>query len=152
MTQRIHNRLPRTHRRVVYALVTVLTATGAAWLVVSYLAVAPGEPTPAPHAWSGSLLALHGIAAYAALFAFAFVGHAHVRTGWRIPALRAAGCWLLASIAVLAATGLALYYVATEAAIPVARWLHVAAGVALLVALTIHIRDGRRAARLTRAR
>jgi len=150
MTTRLHNRLPRWHRRLVYALTTVLVLTGAGWLAAVYLAAPPGEPTPAPHPWAGALLAAHGIAAYAALVAYAFVGHAHVRTGWRVPALRTAGAWLGASILLLAATGLVLYYVATEAAIPFARWTHIAAGVLLPIALVIHIRNGRRVGRVAR--
>ena len=150
MTTRLHNRLQRWHRRLVYALTTVLVLTGAGWLAAVYLAAPPGEPTPAPHPWAGALLAAHGIAAYAALVAYAFVGHAHVRTGWRVPALRTAGAWLGASIFVLFVTGLVFYYVAQEEAIPFARWTHVVAGVALPVVLAVHIRNGRRAARVAR--
>jgi len=150
MTTRLHNRLQRWHRRLVYALTTVLVLTGAGWLAAVYLAAPPGEPTPAPHPWAGALLAAHGIAAYAALVAYAFVGHAHVRTGWRAPALRTAGAWLGASIFVLFVTGLVFYYVAQEEAIPFARWTHVVAGVALPVVLAVHIRNGRRAARVAR--
>ncbi|HTQ00267.1 MAG TPA: hypothetical protein VMN56_13140 [Casimicrobiaceae bacterium] len=151
MTGRLHNRLPRWHRRLVYTLTTVLVLTGAGWLAAVYLAAPPGEPTPAPHPWAGPLLAIHGVAAYAALVAYAFVGHAHVRTGWRVPALRTAGACLGASVLVLVVTGLVFYYVAAEAAIPFARWTHVAAGVALPVVLAVHIRSGRRAANLTRS-
>jgi hypothetical protein len=150
MTTRLHNRLPNWHRRLVYALTTVLVLTGAAWLAAVYLAAPPGEPTPAPHAWAGPLLAAHGIAAYAALVAYAFVGHAHVRTGWRVPALRPVAAWLIASILLLVVTGLVFYYVAEEAAIPYARWTHVAAGVLLAIALVIHIRNGRRVGRIAR--
>ena len=91
------------------------------------------------------MLALHGIAAYAALFAFALVGHVHLRTGWRVPALRSGAAWLCATIALLALSGLGFYYVATESAIPVLRWTHVAAGVLLPGWLALHIARGRRA-------
>ncbi len=145
MRARVHNKLPRWQRSLVYALSAALVLTGLGWLVAVYVMAPAGEPTPAPHAWAGPLLALHGIAAYAALIAYAFVGHVHVRTGWREPALRPMGVALGVSIVVLAVTGLVFYYVANESAIPYARWTHVATGLVLPVVLALHIRNGRRA-------
>jgi hypothetical protein len=147
MAHRLHNRLPRWHRRIIYTLTSVMIVSGLAWLTVAYLLPAPGEPTPAPHPLAGPLLAIHGVAAYAALFAYALVGHAHMRAGWRIPALRAAAWWLLASIAILALTGLGLYYVPSETTVVILRWGHVAAGVALPCWLVLHISRGRRETR-----
>ncbi len=145
MRHRLHNSLPRWHRRTIYALTGALVISGLGWLVVAYLLAPAGEPTPAPHPLAGTMLAAHGIAAYAALFAFALVGHVHMRTGWRVPALRSGAAWLCATIAVLALTGLGFYYVATESAVPFLRWTHVAAGVLLPGGLALHIMRGRRA-------
>lgn len=150
MTARLHNRLPRWHRQLIYALTAALLLSGLGWLAAAYLAAPAGEPTPAPHPWASPLLTIHGIAAYVALIAYALVGHAHLRTGWRVPTLRSAGAWLGASILVLAVTGLVFYYVAAEGAIPFARWTHVATGMLLPIALWIHIRRGRRVARIER--
>ena len=147
MRHRLHNRLPRWHRRTIYALTAILLVTGLWWLVAVYLLAPPGEATPAPHPLAGPLLAVHGIAGYAALFACALVGHAHMRTGWRVPALRSAAFWLCASLAVLALTGLGFYYVATEGVIPFLRWTHVAAGCVLPCWLALHIVRGRRVTR-----
>lgn len=149
MRGRLHNRLPRWHRRTIYSLTTLLFVTGALWLAVVYLAAPPGEPTPAPHEWAGPLLAIHGIAAYAALIAYGLVGHAHLRTGWRAPALRSAGTWLCAMIVLLAGTGLGIYYLAAETVIPAVRWTHVAAGVLLPCWLALHIVRGHRYAART---
>jgi hypothetical protein len=147
MAHRLHNRLPRWHRNTVYTLTSLMVISGVAWLVVAYLLPAPGEPTPAPHPLAGPLLAVHGVAAYAALFAYALVGHTHIRAGWRVPVLRAAASWLLASVAVLALTGLGLYYVPSENAVEFLRWGHVAAGAGLPFCLLLHITRGRREAR-----
>lgn len=147
MNRRAHNRLARAHRWGIYAITAFLAATGAIWLGVSYLAAPPGELLPVPHPWGGSLLAVHGVAAYAALLVYALVGHTHLRAGWQRPVLRAAGGGLVAAILALALTGLALYYVPSEAAREAARWLHVAAGAAMPAALAWHIRNGRRIAR-----
>ena len=119
--------------------------SGFAWLAAVYLAAPPGEPVPAPHPLAGPLLAVHGVAAYVALIAYALVGHAHLRTGWRVPSLRAAGFWLCASILLLSLTGLGFYYVAAEEVVPWLRWSHVAAGMDLPMLLALHIVRGRRA-------
>ena len=140
----MHNRLPRWQRRSIYALTALLVASGLGWLVTAYLLAPAGATMPAPHALNGPLLAVHGIAAYAALFAYGLVGHAHVRTGWRVPSLRSAGLLLCVAIALLALTALGFYYVATESYIPYLRWTHVAAGVLLPCWLALHIVRGRR--------
>jgi hypothetical protein len=147
MRHRLHNRLPPWQRRTIYSLCGALLVTGALWLIVAYLLAPAGEPTPAPHPWAGPMLMLHGIAAYAALVAFALVGHVHMRTGWRVPALRVAAFWLCATIAFLALTGLGFYYVASESALPYLRWSHVAAGLILPCWLALHIVRGRRVTR-----
>ncbi len=144
MRHRLHNRLPRWHRLTIYALTGALGLSGIGWLIVVYLLAPAGEPTPAPHPLAGTMLAVHGIAGYAALIAFALVGHVHMRTGWRVPALRNAAFWLCATLAVLALTGLGFYYVAAEAAVPFLRWTHVAAGIILPGWLALHIARGRR--------
>ena len=144
MRHRLHNRLPRWHRLTIYALTGALGLSGIGWLVVAYLLAPAGEPTPAPHPLAGTMLALHGIAGYAALVAFALVGQVHMRTGWRVPALRNAAFWLCATLAILALTGLGFYYVAAEAAVPFLRWTHVAAGAILPGWLALHIARGRR--------
>ncbi|HEY7945035.1 MAG: OapA N-terminal domain-containing protein [Burkholderiales bacterium] len=143
MRHRLHNRLPRWHRRAIYALTLLLIVSGLGWLAVVYLLAPAGEVTPAPHPLAGPLLAAHGIAGYAALIAYALVGHGHMRTGWRMPGLRSAGFRLAAAIAVLALTGLGFYYVATESMIPFLRWTHVAAGILLPCWLALHIARGR---------
>ena len=144
MRHRLHNRLPPWHRRTIYALTVALVVSGVGWLVAAYLLAPNGEPTPAPHRFAGPLLAAHGIVAYAALIAYALVGHTHVRTGWRVPALRSAGLLLAVSIGMVALTGVGLYYVAAERLVPILRWTHVAAGLPLPGWLALHIARGRR--------
>jgi hypothetical protein len=125
-------------------LTLLLVVSGVSWLVVVYSLAPPGDPTPAPHPLAGPLLAAHGVAAYAALFAYALVGHVHMRTGWRVPALRSAGFWVVTTIAALALTGLGLYYVVAESSVALLRWTHVAAGMLLPLWLALHISRGRR--------
>jgi hypothetical protein len=147
MRHHLHNRLPRWHRRTVYALTAALILSGLAWLFVAYVLAPADEPGPAPHPLAGPLLAAHGVAAYAALLIYALVGHVHMRTGWRVYALRSAALWLGATIVLLALTGLGFYYIASEGAIPYVRWTHVAAGLLLPCWLVLHIVRGRRVSR-----
>ena len=144
MRHRPHNGLPRWLRRSLYLLTCVLLASGLAWLAVAYLLAPAGEETPAPHALAGPLLAAHGIAAYSALVVCGLVGHVHLRTGWRVGAMRVAGVVLGLLLVALALSGLGFYYVGNEAATPWLRWAHVAAGMALPGALGWHIVRGRR--------
>lgn len=141
---RLHNRIPRWHRRAIYALTCALVLSGIGWLIVAYLLAPAGEPMPAPHPWAGTLLLVHGVAAYVALLAFGLVGHVHLRTGWRVPELRSAALALCLTIAFLALTGLGFYYIAAEAALPYLRWSHVVAGAILPCWLALHIVRGRR--------
>ncbi|HVP71334.1 MAG TPA: hypothetical protein VMS45_08405 [Gemmatimonadaceae bacterium] len=147
MANRVHNGLPRWHRTTIYALTGVLFVSGVAWIVACYALAPPGDPTPAPHWLAGPLLSAHGIAAYATIGTYALVGHAHLRTGWRIPVLRSAGIALAATIVLLALTGIGFYYVASEDAVPLLRWTHAAAGALLPCWLALHIVRGRRVTR-----
>ena len=149
MRTRLHNRLPQWHRWAIYALTALLVASGLGWLAVAYVFAPAGEPRPAPHDWAGPLMTVHGVCAYAALLVYALVGQVHMRTGWQVPSLRSAAFWLSAMIVVLAITGVGLYYVSSESAVPLLRWAHVAAGLALPGWLVLHILRGRRVARRT---
>lgn len=135
---RAHNRLPRWHRRAIHALTVLLWLSGIGWLVLAYVLAPPGEETPAPHAWAGAALTVHGIAAQAALVAFALVGHAHLRAGWRAREQRPSGLGVGLALLLLAATGLGFYYSANEAALPWVRWSHAAIGAALPALVARH--------------
>ena len=139
-----HNGLPDRLRRTIYAVTALLAVTGVGWLFVVYALALPGEPTPAPHPLAGTLLMVHGIAAYAGIAVLALVGQAHLRTGWRTAALRIPGIALCLALALLIATGLGFYYSGNDELLPALRWSHVALGVLMPVALAWHIVIGRR--------
>jgi hypothetical protein len=131
MRSRPHNPLPRWHRRSVRAMSALLLLSGLAWLVLVYGLAPPGEETPAPHAYAGTALAVHGVAAQVALIVFALVGQAHLRAGWRTAEQRTTGVGVGLALSLLVLTGLGFYYSANETALPWLRWTHVAVGVAL---------------------
>jgi hypothetical protein len=142
-----HNRLPPWLRRAIYAAIAVLLSTGLAWLFVAYALAPPDVPAPAPHRWSGPLLALHGVAAHAALVLCALVGQIHLSVGWRRPEVRRRALLLVTTLLLLAVSGLGFYYAADEQLMPWFRWSHVGFGLLLPVALALHVARGRRLSR-----
>jgi len=142
-----HNRLPPWLRRGIHAVVAGLVLSGSGWLLVAYALAPAGEPTPAPHRWSGTLLAMHGTLAHAGLVLCALVGQMHLRIGWRRPEVRRRAVLLVGTLLMLAATGLGFYYAADEQLLPWLRWSHVAVGLLLPLALALHVARGRRLSR-----
>ena len=58
MRHRLHNSLPRWHRRTICTLTGALVISGLGWLVAAYLLAPAGEPTPAPHLLAGTMFVL----------------------------------------------------------------------------------------------
>jgi hypothetical protein len=83
------------------------------------------------------LLTLHGVSAYALLVAIGSLLPIHVRSGWLRRRNLVTGLLVTAVMAVLAATGLALYYGGEELQTP-ARWLHLAFGLACFIVFPAH--------------
>ncbi len=123
-----------------------LLGSGVGWLGIHYgsdLGLAPGDEL-ARIAREAVALKLHGAAAMATLIALGAMSAVHARAAWTLGRNRASGAIVLAGFALLAATGYALYYFATDEARPPLSLLHWATGVALAAALPVHIACGRR--------
>jgi hypothetical protein len=146
MRRHPRNRLPPWQRRFIYLATGALIATGAGWMIVSYLLAPAGEAVPAPHAFAPALLAIHGIAAYLSLTALGFVCGSHLRNGWRLAAQRVPGILLWTAWVLLVATGIAFYYFVDDASRPMLRNLHIGAGLLMPIVLVWHIVQGRRLA------
>ena len=90
---------------------------------------------------------VHGLAAFAALFAFGALAAAHVPQGWRLSQRlrwarqRGSGLVLCTLAATLAGTGYLLYYFAPEGIRPALGWLHSGLGVAMAVVVATHRRS-----------
>ena len=80
---------------------------------------------------------LHGLAAFAVLFAFGALAAAHIPQGWRLshrvrwPQQRAVRGGAVRPRGLLALTGYLLYYFAPDAVRPALGWLHSALGAAM---------------------
>lgn len=139
-----HFKLESWHRYALYALVTVLFASGLAWLLAHYFLRVAGEfgenIHPLEH-WSmqahGAFIVPLSVLAGGLLFQ-------HMRRAYRARRNRKSGWSMIISLVWLALTGYALYYFASETLRPywsVAHWI---IGLILPPLLWLHIRLGRR--------
>jgi hypothetical protein len=141
--QRDRLRPSRWQRQGLLAVGLLLTATGAAWLVLHTLAAGDGLPHPA-EAW---LMRLHGAGAFAALFGAGLMAGQHIPAGWhaaqrpRHASQRRSGLWLCSLLALSVVSAYALYYFAPEWLRPTLGWLHSGAGTAMLLAGAWHGRQ-----------
>lgn len=149
MTTRSVHRLVPWQRRILYGAGAALLATGIAWLVAHYGRGADSLPSPL-EPWA---MRLHGLAAFAALFAFGALAAGHIPQGWRFShrlrwaRQRGSGAALVALAAALALTGYLLYYFAPDPIRPALGWLHSGLGLAMAGLVLTH---RRRRERLTR--
>jgi hypothetical protein len=140
------HRLVAWQRQVLYGAGAVLLASGALWLALHYGRGADALPSPL-EPWT---MRLHGLAGFAALFAFGALAAAHVPQGWRFShrmrwaRQRSSGLALCVLAGTLALTGYLLYYFAPDPVRPTLGWLHSALGVAMAVLVASHRRRGDR--------
>lgn len=137
-------RLGARHRRAVYASLLVLWLSGALWLLFHYFLQHPGTFGNEPHVLEPWWLRLHGLAMMVALVTAGSVAVHHAGRAWQLGKNRLVGALLTGILLWLALTGYALYYFSsddTQAWLP---WLHWLPGLALPLAVALHVRGGRR--------
>lgn len=136
------NPLPRWQRRGIHVSVLALLVSGLAWLGVHYTVGAGAGELPHPaEAW---LMKLHGAAMMGNLFFAGTLMTGHVPRGWRMGRQRRMGLLLWSALALLVASGHALYYFTPENVRPVLGLAHAGAGMALALLLLWHRRGSRR--------
>ncbi|MEK9284843.1 MULTISPECIES: hypothetical protein [unclassified Bradyrhizobium] len=124
-------RLGLVQKSVVWTTTSVVALSGLAWFVLHDLVEAePGES-------ERLLLTLHGISAYAMLIVIGSLLPLHVRSGWKRQRKRWTGGTTLATLVLLAVTGLVLYYGSEQTREP-ARWVHIAIGLACIALFPVH--------------
>ncbi|HTS20873.1 MAG TPA: DUF4405 domain-containing protein [Casimicrobiaceae bacterium] len=127
-------------RRAFYAALTVLVGSGAWWLAAHYAI----EGDLARLAQEARALRVHGAAAFAILIAVGAISANHVRRGWSLERNRTSGSAVIALLAILIATGYALYYLVDDASRPAVSLSHWIVGLALAPLIALHIVVGRR--------
>lgn len=133
------NRLGSAHRRLIYAMVTVLFVTGAAWAWLRYLSGAVGLDVRQALAANAILMKVHGGAAMVALVLLGTLLPRHVRVGWKLSRNGRSGVLMLVLCGALVASGHLLYYAGGEAVRHATSWIHLAVGLALPLPLAVHV-------------
>ena len=136
-------RLDPSFRVAVYAVLSLLFATGALWPVADDAASQPGS-----EAWleiATLLLAAHGSLAMLTLLALGALLAVHVFPSWEKRRNLATGVGLLVVNALLVVTACGLYYIGGEALRRMTSNLHLALGFLLPVLVTVHVVRGRQA-------
>jgi hypothetical protein len=138
------HRLVRWQRIALYATGALLLATGSTWLAVHYSVGAGAGELPHPlEAW---VLRMHGLAAFAGLFMLGVLAAGHIPQGWRLSQRRrwamqrSSGTLLCVIGALLALSGYALFYFASEAVRPALGWAHAFVGVTMALLIASHRR------------
>jgi hypothetical protein len=124
-------RLGLWQKTAVFATTAVVGVTGLVWFVLHDMI--DGEPGDVTRV----LLTLHGISSYALLVVIGSLLPRHVRLGWLRRRNLVTGFTVTAVMAVLAVTGLALYYGGEELHAPV-KWLHVIVGLGCFALFPAH--------------
>jgi hypothetical protein len=135
-------RLKSPFRYAIYAIVAVLTLTGAAWFVADWK-----KDLSTDEIWqqlAANMLMIHGGAAMLALLLLGALVPVHILRAWRAGKNRLSGSLMATFNAVLIATAFGLYYLGSETLRPWISWTHIAAGVALALWLPMHVWLGRR--------
>jgi hypothetical protein len=131
-------RLPASLRGGLYAVGGIVALSGVAWLVAR---------EPAQRAFALLCLEIHGATAAALLVLIGAVAALHAPAGWRERKNRGSGALVVAVLAMLAITGVLLYYLGDERMRGVVSIAHWAVGLAAPAALTAHVWLGLRAAK-----
>jgi len=135
-------RLEPRYRAALYAVLAVLTISGAVWLVADWRK----DPLE-PDFWQDvapKMLMLHGGTAMVTLMLLGALVPLHIRRAWRSGRNRLTGPIMITINTALIATAFGLYYAGSETLRPWVSDLHIAVGFALPFALLVHVWLGRR--------
>ncbi|MBR1088773.1 hypothetical protein JQ621_15000 [Bradyrhizobium manausense] len=135
-------RLKSSFRYSLYAAFSVLSLTGAGWLVADWQKDVAGDEI-----WqmtAANMLMVHGGVAMLSLLLVGALIPVHVLRSWRSGGNRVSGSVMAAFNAVLVVTAFGLYYLGSEIVRPWMSWIHLGAGFALAAMFPFHIWLGRR--------
>ena len=133
-------RLKSSFRYAIYAAFAVLFLTGAGWFVADW-------NKDSDEIWqqlAANMLMVHGGAAMLTLMALGALIPLHFLRAFRLGKNLVSGSIMAAFNAVLIITAFGLYYLGSEAVRPWLSWIHITAGVGVLMMFPIHILLGRR--------
>ncbi len=141
-------RLSRRHKIALYSVLGVVFATGAIWIWLHYFV--HDENEFGSSAAQTRILAIHGLFAAVSLLLIGSLLPLHVKFAWRSKRNRFNGIFFISTVALLIATGYALYYIGNERFRSWTSWTHLIVGVAFPLLLILHIWRGRASRRQKR--
>ena len=135
-------RLKPSFRYAIYAAFAVLFLSGAGWFVADWQ-----KDISSDDIWqqvAANMLMVHGGAAMLALMMMGALVPLHLLRSWRAKKNRVTGSVMASFNAVLIVTAFGLYYLGSEALRPWISWIHIGAGLLLVLMFPLHIVLGRR--------
>lgn len=136
-------RLSFRHQAWIYAVFSLLFASGALWLIFHYFIQIEGEFGPAMHPLEPWWLKLHGASVMVFLFLMGTLLLSHMETAWRIKRNLPTGIAFVTFNAALIITGYLLYYFGGEQTRPIISLVHWIVGLAAPVFVGVHVWRGR---------
>ncbi len=125
-------------RRQLLAAIWPVVLSGALWIVLGWYLDADDYSDPL-RGWRHRALVLHGVAAYVLLWIVGRLYALHQHGNWRAQRNRASGLALSVALALLAGSGLTLYYPPHEDWRDAFSMLHQILGVALVLLVPLHV-------------
>lgn len=139
-------RLSTGHRQWIYWSAGLLFGSGALWLLCHYFLESHGEFGPTTHPLEPWSLRVHGAAAMLSLVLVGSLLPIHVRRAWHQRRNLLPGVVLFCVVALLTASGYALYYFGGEEARAAISVFHWAIGLGAPALMVWHVTAGRAAA------
>lgn len=131
-------RLSPFARNTVLLCSLLVIASGMAWMALGWLVDEQDYADPL-HTLRHRMLVLHGITAYALVWMAGRLSNLHQQGNWRAHRNRRNGLLLTAVLALLAVSGLCLYYPPHEDWHETISGLHQGLGIALALLLPLHL-------------
>ena len=97
-------------RAAILTLGALLWLSGAAWLVLHFAFAQQSPFGPLPNPWEALLMRVHGVLAVGGVFLLGWIVGGHTIERWGSARNRLSGLALVGSVALLVASGYALYY------------------------------------------
>ena len=136
-------RMSRSLRAATHLVFGLLAVSGAGWLLLHFVLAAPNEFGTRHHPLEALVVTVHGVIALGAIFLCGWLGARHAQDSWKRGARRRGGMALVAALAVVAASGLAQFFVSNEDVQVFSVTAHEIAGALLLPVLLWHRRRTR---------
>jgi hypothetical protein len=137
-------RLGRRHEWAVYAILSLVFASGAGWAWLHHFARTSGQFGETSRPLESWLQKAHGATSMLALILFGTLFVTHIQRGWQARRNRRSGGSLFILFAFLVVTGYALYYSGNETFRALASSTHLWVGLFFPAIVALHVWRGKK--------